>query len=780
MKRRYCSEGDDTYKFNTYEIKKFIELRDRLRNNWENESERYDVLDPLYHLIINWRAQFPNFQKYFLKAEIDWLLIESVRSINRCPENSSLPERFIDFVVRSGYRDVPELDQDNEPVVSRTTAVHHAGECNYEVVGNLFSIYDRFDVNYTDETGFTHFHAVCQFDDILYAKKFLELGQDVNCVVSKTGDSPLLLALAHGCEALVQFLLRRGADTNLANAEGSSPLHVLCNGARDDEFMAKKLLHYTCPRFLPVNVNAQDSSGNTPLHLALRRGKVRLVEWLLNNGADTSLIHAEGSTPVPSWDVRDKSGNPLLHLALEHNFRVTTEFLLRGGANPNSANRDGLTPLHIICQRPNDRLKLMLHRPYGYELHDDSLEVFFKICDDVKQTVRVNAQDKYGNTPLHLLLRHNKKKMAGFLHRRGADLNLANKDGSTPLQIIYQRFFDDIIEVFFEIRTFAWLTEQPLTTQQLDLKNRLPDVICSLLDHGSDLSGFVLPDASNSRLDYDLELYASKRLMEVPSRFYTLAKSHNDTLRKASGALAVFQNLEEKGFEWDRSNVLRIMKFLSKYQFSKKSMEEGLRGLGFEECAKNIKILPRLSLYNSRENDNVDDDSDDDDKDEKEREEEARQAKGVSKAPPSLSLYDLIQLRPEEAARQLTYTDYLELANTKKLLRLPEPSDTVACVMHLYQKLSWGFFRRWVLDSFLELIHYRLPVECLASSCRVHVYMYRRLLLIDVCACAARRKTHRRSAEHTQTQGPGLMHARYTIYAHIHREHGRHRAEICV
>ncbi|KAL7302618.1 hypothetical protein TKK_0004680 [Trichogramma kaykai] len=56
----------------------------------------------------------------------------------------------------------------------------------------LFKIYDRFDVNYVDETGLSHFHLACvspKCRDVV--RKFLELGQDPNLVWPLTADRPL-------------------------------------------------------------------------------------------------------------------------------------------------------------------------------------------------------------------------------------------------------------------------------------------------------------------------------------------------------------------------------------------------------------------------------------------------------------------------------------------------------------------------------------------------------------------------------------------------------------
>ncbi|XP_014220907.1 ankyrin repeat and protein kinase domain-containing protein 1-like [Trichogramma pretiosum] len=200
--------------------------------NWEIEEERRYFFRPLDTLVKNWMQQLPNLRDIFRPDEIDWLLKESVWR-----HSSS----FIYFAIRTGYKDEPTLDQD--------------------------------DVNYIDESGLTHYHVACKqgLQDVV--RGFLELGQDPNGIQPGTGDSPLHfagltplhiiykestakmlfelsneryrpvlvdardnegwtalhVALAEGCKKTAELMLRLGADPNLANAEGETPLHVICD-----------------------------------------------------------------------------------------------------------------------------------------------------------------------------------------------------------------------------------------------------------------------------------------------------------------------------------------------------------------------------------------------------------------------------------------------------------------------------------------------------------------------------------------------------------------------
>ncbi|CAB0037126.1 unnamed protein product [Trichogramma brassicae] len=102
-----------------------------------------------------------------------------------------------------------------------------------------------------------------------------------------------------------------------------------------------------------------------------------------------------------------------------------------------------------------------------------------------------------------------------------------------------------------------------------------------------------------------------------------------------------------------------------------------------------------------------------------------------------LSLYQLVRLRPEEAANLLTFRDYHDFVRTTKLQQWPEGPIIEACVVHLVEKISRGE-RRFSPASSRPLIT-RCDYSPLTARLRKNL-----IFVCDrYCLCIAHQRFHR-------------------------------------
>src|SRR6267378_934049 len=104
------------------------------------------------------------------------------------------------------------------------------------------------------------------------------------------GFYPLGLAAFFGHRAIVEFLLKNGADVKTAarNAQKVTALHGAV--ARRDVEIVKMLLE------AGADANARQESGFVPLHVAASNGHAALVELLLKHGARADAKTDDGKT----------------------------------------------------------------------------------------------------------------------------------------------------------------------------------------------------------------------------------------------------------------------------------------------------------------------------------------------------------------------------------------------------------------------------------------------------------------------------------------------------
>ncbi|CAB0041308.1 unnamed protein product [Trichogramma brassicae] len=108
------------------------------------------------------------------------------------------------------------------------------------------------------------------------------------------------LALLCSYTIMAEVLLRRGAGPNVANEEGTTPLHIVCEKVGGVDF-ARSLFEICDQENLTLLIDARDKLDKNPLHLALKYwsfGKRELIELLLSRHADPNLANKEGCTPL--------------------------------------------------------------------------------------------------------------------------------------------------------------------------------------------------------------------------------------------------------------------------------------------------------------------------------------------------------------------------------------------------------------------------------------------------------------------------------------------------
>lgn len=189
------------------------------------------------------------------------------------------------------------------------------------------------------ENGDTMLHKAVQNRNIAIISLLLDYGAQHN--PNRSGQTPLHLAATYGLVEIMQALLERGATIDEVDDNGESPLYIAVKHA--GQMMA---YHFsdteTCDRFFnAVNLllkwgadtNLANKQGETPLLAASWYGNVQLTQLLLCYFADVNKANNKGESPLFAAAARG-------HLAV-------VEILLDNQAKINQADKEARTPVYM-------------------------------------------------------------------------------------------------------------------------------------------------------------------------------------------------------------------------------------------------------------------------------------------------------------------------------------------------------------------------------------------------------------------------------------------------
>lgn len=135
--------------------------------------------------------------------------------------------------------------------------------------------------------------------DLYKLRELVRTGVDINGV-SGSGDSALSTAVLFERLDCVITLIMLGADVNLANNDGTRPLHYAI-GCSESRAYVSVLLERR------ADVNAKDNKGWTAIHYAAVPDNYLVMKLLLDSGGDINAL-AEGKRPIGYAAIYDSLG----------------------------------------------------------------------------------------------------------------------------------------------------------------------------------------------------------------------------------------------------------------------------------------------------------------------------------------------------------------------------------------------------------------------------------------------------------------------------------------
>ena len=303
--------------------------------------------------------------------------------------------------------------------------------------------------------------------DIDAVKRFFpdDMGQENQTDLANSqdwnGETALHLAAANGMADVVEFLIKKGACLDMADASNRTPLHRAVSKGYAD------ITASLCDA--GALIDPKDKFGRTPLFIAAKAGSNACVKLLVSHGADVNAFSLRGGRlsavqaaasggfadvveTLVNADARVnnkvKDEESALHLAIQSRSSACVKVLLANKADVNYRNAKGETPLILAAQAGDDEIFDMLLNVQDIKLNAVSKngETALSICCMTgymhgvqalfeAPSIKIGEKLAGGVTLVHLAAQWKHHDVLTFLLENGCEPDAADEKGNTPLHL---------------------------------------------------------------------------------------------------------------------------------------------------------------------------------------------------------------------------------------------------------------------------------------------------------------------------------------------------------
>jgi uncharacterized protein len=307
----------------------------------------------------------------------------------------------------------------------------------------------------------------------------------------------LFRAISKSDIKMLRTVLKQGVSAEFQPGDDKPALLEAIDYGRDDIEILDELLAHGADVRAVWRPNPAHSAGATALHWVVGTGRLEVLRWFLNNGANVNAVDERGLTPfnglikqfsrlheddkneddLVSGDVQvlldagadlsipDNEGNTALHCAARFNLQKVAQFLLERGAAVGHKNAEEQTPLHMAVEGGSKEIVEALlakganpdetYRSGGSALHWIARQYPDATTDDdrsiaemlIKHGARVDIANR-NESPLCEAAQNGNHGIADILIAHGADLDF---HFGRPLRSAVFFEHDDLVEALLKL-----------------------------------------------------------------------------------------------------------------------------------------------------------------------------------------------------------------------------------------------------------------------------------------------------------------------------------------
>ncbi|XP_019852448.1 PREDICTED: ankyrin-3-like [Amphimedon queenslandica] len=382
----------------------------------------------------------------------------------------------------------------------------------------------------------------------------LKANADIKCI-NESNETPLHLAAKKGHLEIVEILLAKGANATYSSTDKNkwSPLDVAVKEGH--EKIAKLLVEKGCPVTNTAMKFATQAGLISTIKFVIENNDIDLAECVDENDGRTLLHHAAeyGYTDVVELflngkrrvdtNCKDFFRTRPIHLAVQKGNITIIQMLVDHNADVNCKDLDGMTPLHYGFKTKNQ--PVVEHLLYNCEANPN-------ICDKDNRSILHFAVD---TIKLHML----DKSISIFeVLARKADVNIKDKDGNTPLLYAVLVCSVRLVTILLENKANPNIRNNlGHTALQYAVSQEKFEILILLLDYNADLNArmtkkeerFKNDPMSRVKID-ETALHFIIRL-KFSSHFYKLLLNRGADLKicDADGYTALYYAAMNKDYD---------------------------------------------------------------------------------------------------------------------------------------------------------------------------------------------------------------------------------------